>query len=65
MGVADSPNRRRFTCLTPPMRPASIVSFISNQLWLVVLSAAAGGAYTQPKPLTGSAPELPGLRTDR
>jgi hypothetical protein len=32
---------------------------------LVMLSAAAGGAYTQPKPLTGSAPELTGLRTDR
>jgi hypothetical protein len=30
---------------------------------LVVLSAAAGGAYSQPKPLTGSTPELPGFRT--
>jgi hypothetical protein len=33
--------------------------------YLVMLWAAAGGAYTQPKPLTGSAPKLPGLRTDR
>jgi hypothetical protein len=32
---------------------------------LVMLWAAAGGTYTQPKPLTGSAPVLPGLRTDR
>ena len=32
---------------------------------LVMLSAAAGGAYTQPKPPRGSAPERPGLRTDR
>jgi hypothetical protein len=32
---------------------------------LVMRWAAAGGACTQPKPLTGSAPELPGLRTYR
>ena len=32
---------------------------------LVMLSAAAGAVYAQPKSLTGSAPELPGLRTDR
>jgi hypothetical protein len=33
--------------------------------YLVMLSAAAGGAHTQPKPLRGSAPELPGLQTGR
>ena len=32
---------------------------------LVMLWAAAGGAYTQPKPLRGRAPELPDLRTDK
>jgi hypothetical protein len=32
---------------------------------MVMLSAAAGGACTQPKPLTGSALELRSLRTDR
>ena len=32
--------------------------------WMVMLSVAADDAYTQPKSLTGSAPELPGLRTD-
>jgi hypothetical protein len=31
MGVADSPNTRKFTCLTPPMSPASIAPFTSNQ----------------------------------
>jgi hypothetical protein len=33
--------------------------------WMVMLSAAACGAYTQPKSLMGSALELLGLRTDR
>ena len=31
----------------------------------VMLSAAAGGFFTQPKPLAGSAPELPGSRIGR
>jgi hypothetical protein len=33
--------------------------------YFVMLSAAAGGSFTQPKPLTGSEPELPGSRTGR
>ena len=33
--------------------------------WMVMLSAAACGAHTQPKSLMGSALEILALRTDR